>query len=48
MVVLGLLLFWGFTLGNRLLVESNDANKRFAILALGIAFASNWRRSSLP
>jgi hypothetical protein len=32
-------------LGNRLLVLSNDANKRFAILILGISFGSNWRMS---
>ncbi|KAK3363129.1 alternative sulfate transporter [Lasiosphaeria hispida] len=42
MVTLGLLLLWGATLGNRLLVHSSNSNLRFAFLTLGIVFSSNW------
>ncbi|KAK0656875.1 alternative sulfate transporter [Cercophora newfieldiana] len=42
MVTLGLVLFWGATLGNRLLIESKNANLRFAFITLGIMFSSNW------
>ncbi|KAK0632608.1 major facilitator superfamily domain-containing protein [Immersiella caudata] len=42
MVTLGLLLFWGATLGNRLLIESKNPNLRFAFITLGIVFSSNW------
>ncbi|KAM5344981.1 hypothetical protein ACJ41O_010843 [Fusarium nematophilum] len=42
MVALGVLIFWGFTLGDRLLVESTDRNKRFALLTCTLAFGQNW------
>ncbi|KAK1833850.1 hypothetical protein QBC39DRAFT_424607 [Podospora conica] len=42
MVTLGLLLLWGATLGNRLLITSTDRNLRFAFITLSIAFSSNW------
>ncbi|CAM1508045.1 Fc.00g048930.m01.CDS01 [Cosmosporella sp. VM-42] len=42
LVTLGIFLFWGFTLGNRLLVESTDGHKRFALLTCTLAFASHW------
>ncbi|KAK3393538.1 alternative sulfate transporter [Podospora didyma] len=42
MVSLGLLLYWGAVLGNRLLVESTNSNLRFGVLTLAIIFSSNW------
>ncbi|KAH6853956.1 major facilitator superfamily domain-containing protein [Chaetomium sp. MPI-CAGE-AT-0009] len=38
LVFLGILILWGLTLGNRLLVESTNGNLRFGVLAAGIAF----------
>lgn len=32
-------------LGNRLLIESTDANLRFGILTVALAFQASWRRS---
>lgn len=42
MVTIGLLLWWGFALGYRLLIYSADAHARFAILTIAIAFSSIW------
>ncbi|KAF7562300.1 hypothetical protein G7046_g1807 [Stylonectria norvegica] len=42
MVALGLLIFWTFTLGDRLLVKSPDGSKRYAMLICTLAFATNW------
>ncbi|KAK1770208.1 major facilitator superfamily domain-containing protein [Phialemonium atrogriseum] len=42
LVALGLFIYWGFVLGDRLLVESHNPTKRFALLTLTICFGSNW------
>lgn len=42
MVFLGILLFWGFTLGNRLVIHSKNSHLRFGILVTSVAFGSNW------
>ncbi|KAK4132811.1 MFS general substrate transporter, partial [Trichocladium antarcticum] len=42
MVFLGVLGFWGLTLGNRLLITSKNGNLRFGFLAATTAFQANW------
>ncbi|KAF7551472.1 hypothetical protein G7Z17_g4976 [Cylindrodendrum hubeiense] len=42
MVTFGLVIFWCFTLGNRLLVHSSDGKRRLAILICALSFAQNW------
>lgn len=42
MVFLGLLIYWGLQLGNRLAVTSKNAHLRFGLLVVSIAFGSNW------
>ncbi|KAK4152520.1 hypothetical protein C8A00DRAFT_34764 [Chaetomidium leptoderma] len=42
MVFLGVFLLWGFTIGNRVLVESTDGNLRFGVLVTAIAFQAPW------
>ncbi|KAK3330042.1 alternative sulfate transporter [Apodospora peruviana] len=42
MVALGLFIYWGFVLGNRILITSTNSTARFAMLTLSIAFSSNW------
>ncbi|KAK4041457.1 hypothetical protein C8A01DRAFT_14796 [Parachaetomium inaequale] len=42
MVALGVFIFWGLTLGNRLLVESTNGNLRFGVLTAAMAFQAPW------
>ncbi|CAK7221697.1 hypothetical protein SEUCBS140593_004654 [Sporothrix eucalyptigena] len=42
MVFLGILIFWGLTLGNRLIIHSKNNHLRFGILVASIAFSSPW------
>ncbi|KAL2132613.1 hypothetical protein VTI74DRAFT_3603 [Chaetomium olivicolor] len=42
MVFLGVLILWGLTLGNRLLIESDNPNLRFGVLVTAIAFQAPW------
>ncbi|KAH7008519.1 major facilitator superfamily domain-containing protein [Ilyonectria destructans] len=42
MVSFGLVIFWCFTLGNRLLINSPDGKRRLAVLICGLSFAQNW------
>ncbi|KAK3905782.1 hypothetical protein C8A05DRAFT_30412 [Staphylotrichum tortipilum] len=42
MVFLGVLILWGFTIGNRVLVGSSNGNLRFGILVTATAFQANW------
>ncbi|KAL2271333.1 hypothetical protein VTJ83DRAFT_704 [Remersonia thermophila] len=42
MVLLGVFCFWGFTLGSRLVIDSQNPNLRFGLLIATIAFQAPW------
>ncbi|KJR89056.1 transporter [Sporothrix schenckii 1099-18] len=42
MVFLGMLIYWGFQLGNRLAIHSANSHLRFGLLVTSVAFGSNW------
>ncbi|KAF4470509.1 nicotinamide mononucleotide permease [Fusarium albosuccineum] len=42
LVTLGLLMFWAFALGDRLLIESTNGHKRFALLTCTLGFGWQW------
>ncbi|KAH7152046.1 major facilitator superfamily domain-containing protein [Dactylonectria estremocensis] len=42
MVTLGLVIYWCFTLGNRLLINSSNGKQRLAVLICALSFAQNW------
>ncbi|KAI9147230.1 alternative sulfate transporter [Paramyrothecium foliicola] len=48
MVTLGFILGLGFNIGNRILVDSTNANLKFALLTLSLAFSWPWRMSAIP
>ncbi|KAF7542388.1 hypothetical protein G7Z17_g11615 [Cylindrodendrum hubeiense] len=41
-VLVNLLLFWGFNLGNRLVISSGNQSLRFAMLVLAMGFSGAW------
>ncbi|KAG7292871.1 hypothetical protein NEMBOFW57_002916 [Staphylotrichum longicolle] len=41
-VFLGVLILWGLTIGNRVLIDSKNANLRFGVLVTATAFQTQW------